>query len=440
MSQPAPPTAASNTRLIWLWVVTLYFAESLPNAVVGEVSKLFYTDMGMNAIDLGVITGSMYLAWVVKPLWSPLVDLIGTKRGWILLTQLLLAVGFLGLAYSVRLENWRFWTASFLWLLAFVSATHDIAADGFYLMGMNEQSQAYFNGVRGTSYKLGVLAAKGGLVALAGRLALSSGDKVQGWTIALAVPGLFYLLCAIYHSFVLPRPATDVPSRAGGNFWPGYIHTFSSFFAKPRIVQAIAFMLLFRFGEAQVLAMAAPFFKGPLEAGGLALTVEEVGLVYGTFGAIGAMLGGISGGVLVARYGLRRTYWPMIVVMHVPNVVFLLLAIFQPDSTALISAGLFIEQFGYGCGFTLYTLFLIYFSRGPLGTSHFAVCTGFMAMSVMLPGMLSGYVKTALGFQGFFAYALVATLPSFYVSWLAWRDEGYIAYFQPKVRDDSTAG
>lgn len=434
-------------------MTTLYFAESLPNAVVGEVSKLFYTDMGMNAIDLALVTGSMYLAWVIKPLWSPFVDLFKTKRWWIILTQVLLGLAFAGLGFSMHLEDWKFWTAAFFWALAFISATHDIAADGFYILGMDERSQAYFNGVRGTAYKLGVLAAKGGLVALAGRVAISTGDKVHGWTLAMSVPAVFYLCCAVYHFLVLPRPAADaqrtstpsvtetseqqefVPAELPVSFWTGYLRTFTSFFAKPRIGAAIAFMLLFRFAEAQILAMVSPFLKDSLANGGLALTVEQVGLVYGTFGALGAMIGGITGGLLVARHGLRPTYWPMIVIMHAPNVVFLGLAMWQPSNLNIISAALFVEQFGYGFGFTLYTLYLIYFSRGPLSTSHFAVCTGFMAMSMMLPSMISGYIKTALGFPGFFTYALLATLPSFYVSYLAWKDQGFIAYFQPKKGD-----
>lgn len=441
----------SNAKLLWLWVTTLYFAESLPNAVVGEVSKLFYTDMGMDAIELALVTGSMYLAWVVKPLWSPFVDLFKTKRWWIVTTQVLLALAFAGLGFSMHLENWKFWTAAFFWSLAFISATHDIAADGFYILGMDERSQAYFNGVRGTAYKLGVLAAKGGLVALAGRVAINSGDKVHGWTLAMALPAAFYLCCALYHFLVLPRPVADrrpappavkeevTPLEVQTGFWSGYLRTFTSFFAKPRIGAAIAFMLLFRFAEAQILAMVSPFLKDPIAKGGLALTVEQVGIVYGTFGAVGAMVGGITGGLLVARHGLKKTYWPMIVIMHAPNVVFLGLALWQPTNLNLISAALFVEQFGYGFGFTLYTLYLIYFSRGPLSTSHFAVCTGFMAMSMMLPSMISGYIKTALGFQGFFGYALLATLPSFYVSYLAWKDNDFVAYFQPKSSDAATS-
>lgn len=406
--------------------------------MVSDTAKFLYNDLGLSAIDLGLVTGSMYLAWVLKPFWSPLVDLVKTKRFWIVFTQLLMAACFFGLAWAIQLPNWLFWSAFFLWLMAFTSATHDIAADGFYMLGLSESDQAGFTGVRSTAYRLGMLAAKGFLVALAGRLTLTMADKPKAWSSVMLVPAFLYLLFALYHYVTLPKPQGDrsVLSTQGSSLTPlgfirGYFQTFTSFFAKPRILPAILFMLFYRFSEAQLLAMVPPFLTGPREGGGLAMTTEQVGVAYGTFGVLGIILGGISGGMLVARYGLRRWYWPLIAGINLPNSAYLMLAITQPTNLYTVSMALFLEQFGYGFGFTAYILFLMYFSRGDQRTSHYALCTGFMALSLMIPQMVSGYLKTSLGFRDFFLYILVATIPSFFVAWLAWRDRLFLDYFEP---------
>jgi PAT family beta-lactamase induction signal transducer AmpG len=434
------------------WVPTLYFAECIPNAVVSDTAKFLYNDLGVSVQQLGVITGSMYLPWVLKPFWSPLVDLVKTKRWWIVFTQVLLAAVFLCLALSIQTPSWLVASAACLWVMAFISSTHDIACDGFYMLGLNEVEQARFTGIRATSFRLAMLFAKGFFVAFAGRLTMSMG-KQAGWSTVLLIPAVLFIVLAVYHFMVLPRPSSDVPisysdpdanqpevgftpsqspqpARRVG-FWEGYVGSFSSFFAKPGIVGAIAFMLLFRFAEAQLLAMVAPFLTGSKEAGGLALTTQNVGIAYGTYGVIGIILGGISAGMLVSYLGLRRTYWPLILIMHLPNLAFVYLASVQPDSLYFISLCLFLEQFGYGFGFTAYMLFLMYFARGAQKTSHYAICTGFMALSLMGPQMVSGYVKASLGFQGFFGYILACTIPSFLVSAWAWSNKEFIDYFPP---------
>ena len=429
IGSPSNETPTSNTPSGWLWVPTLYFAESVPNAVVSDTAKFLYNDLGLSAIDLSLVTGSMYLPWVLKPLWGPFVDLVKTKRWWIVCTQLVLALCFMGLAAAIQTPNWLNWTAAALWLMAFTSATHDIAADGFYMLGLNESDQAAFTGVRATAYRLAMLCAKGVLVALAGRLTFSMG-KVQGWSTVMCIPAAVYVCFALYHLFFLPRPDRDRAASAD-NIMKGYVESFTTFFSKPNIGMAIAFMLLFRFAEAQLLAMVAPFLTNGRELGGLGLSTQEVGIAYGTFGVMGIICGGILAGLLVARMGLRFLYWKLIVIMHIPNLAFLYLAFAQPDNPIFIRACLFIEQFGYGFGFTAYMLYLMYFSRGIQQTSHYAICTGFMALSLMIPQMFSGYVKTQLGFQGFFVYIMVATLPSFWVAWMAWRDQNFIDYFPP---------
>lgn len=474
----------------WLWVPSLYFAESIPNAIVGDVSPVLYTDLGLNTIQLGLVTGWMYLAWVLKPLWSPLVELVRTKRWWIVSMQLLLAACFLGLATAIKLPNtWLFWSAASLWLMAFISATHDIAADGFYMLGLGERSQAAFNGVRSTAYRLGSLFGKGLLVYIAGRYiahlsasAPVAAARVSAWSTVFYIPAAIYLFCAAYHFFVLPRPTDDVP-KPRTNFLAGYVESFETFFLKPEqrlagwefgtifglflvalglcfydvrlaigtavvgvmaasaitgarardgLPQAIAFMLLFRLAEVQVGAMAAPFLKANREVGGLALSTSEYGVAYGTWGVLGLVFGGLLAGFLVSLLGLRKTYWPLIITMHVPNAAFLYLAFTQPDNVTLIRACFFVEQFGYGFGFTAYTLFLLYFAKGPRQTAHYAIGTGFMALSAMLPRLVSGYVQTALGYQGFFVYIMACTVPSFFVAWLAWRNRAFIDTFPAK--------
>jgi MFS transporter, PAT family, beta-lactamase induction signal transducer AmpG len=424
-SQPPEPRSVSP----WLWVPTLYFAESIPNAVVSDTAKFLYNDLGVTPKDLGVITGSMYLPWVLKPLWSPLVELVKTKRWWIPTTQFVLALCFFALASVLHSPHWLVLSAAVLWVVAFTSATHDIAADGFYMLGLNERDQAAFTGVRATAYRLAMLCAKGFMVAMAGRLTLSVG-KLHGWSSVFCIPAAFYIAFALYHMFVLPRPDTDKPASSE-NFVAGYVETFASFFRKPGLGTAIAFMLLFRFAEAQLLAMVAPFLTGPRENGALGLTTADVGVAYGTYGVIGIICGGILGGMLVARFGLRRMFWLLIVTMHVPNFFFLYLSWVQPTSLALISGCLFVEQFGYGFGFTTYMLYLMYFARGERQTAHYAISTGFMALSLMLPQMLSGYAQTELGFRNFFVYILICTLPSFWVAWLAWRNKNFIDTFPP---------
>ncbi len=417
----------------WIWVPTLYFAEGIPNSIVSDASKVMYTDFGLTVEKLGVVTGSMYLAWVLKPLWSPLVDLVKSKRWWIVLTEVLLAVAFLGLAVTTKSANWLFWTQVCFWLLAITSATQDIAADGYYMLALDESDQAGYTGIRSTAYRLSMLFSKGVLVWLAGYMAASS-DKFGGWSAMFMVPGFFYLAAAAYHFAVLPRPQSDQPQPGVGmgEFFEGYVHTFARFFARPGVLKAIVFILLFRVAEVQVLGQVAPFLKGSLESGGLGLTTKQFGLAYGTFGVIGIICGGILAGKLVAKQGLRKWYWLMIFIMHVPNLAFLYLAFTQNSDVNVISLCLFIEQFGYGFGFTVFMLYLMYFTRGEMQTSHYAIATGFMAMGVMLPQMGAGYVAKALGFKQYFGYIAVCTLPSFAVAWMAWKDQGFLEYFQPK--------
>jgi PAT family beta-lactamase induction signal transducer AmpG len=412
-----------------LWIPTIYFAASLPNVVVGEVSKFFYKDLSLPVEQVTLLTGAMYLPWVIKPLWSPLVDLVRTKRWWIVVCQLALSLSFVALALAIHVGDWVWWTAAAFWLMAFASATHDVACDGFYMLGLSERGQAGYNGVRAVFYRLAAIAGKGGLVILAGLLGSYWGPG-WAWSAAMLVPAAYLVFSAAYHSRQLPFPEGDRAAPMAG-FCSGYLNSFVSFFRKPGILSALLFILLFRLGEGQMLAVVADFLIGERSQGCLGLSTAEVGWAYGTCGSLGVIAGGVLGSWVVVRFGLRRLFWPMIIIAHLPDLVFTWLAFVQPSSLEWVSAGLFVEQLGFGFGFSVYMLFLMYFARGPHRTSHFAIATGLMALGGMLPQMLGGPVATFLGYRLFYQYVLLCTLPGFWVAGLAWRTREFIDLYSP---------
>ncbi len=597
---PEPKPAARNP---WSWVPTVYFAQGLPYAAVNFVSVVVYKSLGVSNADIAFYTAWLNLPWVIKPLWSPVVDILKTRRLWIWVMQLLMGAGFAAVALTLPLGIFFKATLAIFYLIAFSSATHDIAADGYYLLGTTENEQSFFVGIRSTFFRLSMISAQGLLVILAGfiqnhtglptvplrletrpdalvesiettaltpvnavagdlrvivgpetaqiratprlkteiapliaaaktwnlthgftvaekkadsgpktdswwtshvsrpfanflrdkfgpetkgksdtvgnivvaRVHLSkppgkeivvtpsSGDKTftvaegsrlvfndQNWNVpALAVfqldakvksdasatyqvrsgnvplswvitffvlAGLF-LAFGLWHKFILPYPVRDQPGAANTvpHFIKEFFLTFGSFFTKPKIGFLLLFLLLYRFGEAQLVKMVAPFLLDPREVGGLGLTTTQYGLVYGTIGIIALTIGGLLGGFVAAKQGLRFWLWPMVLAIHLPDAVFIYLAYAQPTNLALISFCIAIEQFGYGFGFTAYMLYMIYIARGKHSTAHYAICTGFMAMGMMFPGMWSGWLQEILGYQHFFVWVILATIPSFLV-------------------------
>jgi PAT family beta-lactamase induction signal transducer AmpG len=414
----SPTTQTVPARTPWFWVPSLYFAQGIPYVVVMTVSVVMYKGLGISNTDIAFYTSLLYLPWVVKPLWSPVVDLIATRRRWIWLMQLVMGAGLAGVALTVPMPHVFQWTLAFFWLLAFNSATHDIAADGFYMLALAEHEQAAFVGVRSAFYRAAMIAGQGGFVFLAGRLGEFTGNVVLGWSIVFAVlAGLFVALFA-WHRFVLPRPDADRRVAAGTNLAGGFMETFSSFFAKKEILVILAFLLLFRAGEAQALKLIAPFLLDANAKGGLGFSTADVGLVYGTIGVAFLTIGGIVGGYAISRHGLRRWLWPMVLAVHLTNLAFVYLAFTMPANLAVVAAAIAIEQFGYGFGFAAYLLFMILVADGPHRTAHYAICTGFMALGMMLPGMASGWIQEQLGYPGFFVWVCIATLPSIAVTGL----------------------
>ena len=409
----APATAGARP---WAWIPTLYFGQGLPYVVVMTLSVILYKNLGVSNAEIALYTSWLYLPWVIKPLWSPIVDLLGTKRAWVVVLQFFVGAALALVALTLPAGRFFQLSLAVFWLMAFASATHDIAADGFYLLALAEKEQAAFVGVRSAFYRAAMIAGQGGLVYLAGHLAELTGDTRFAWQLVFGVLAALFVLLFAWHRFVLPRPASDAPVKAPGGLAAGFRETFRSFFARGDILLVLAFLLTFRLGEAQALKLVTPFLLDPRSAGGLALTTAQVGLVYGTIGVLALTVGGIAGGLAISRHGLARWLWPMVLAVHVPNLAFVWLAHAQPAEPALIAGVIALEQLGYGFGFAAYLMYMIRVADGPHKTAHYAICTGFMALGMMLPGMASGWIQERLGYPDFFLWVCACTLPSIAVT------------------------
>ena len=401
----------ASPRASWAWVPTLYFAEGLPYVLVVTVSAIMFKQLGISNADVALYTSWLYLPWVIKPFWSPFVDLIKTKRWWLLLTQLILGAGLAGVALTLNTTNFFKWSLAILWLLAFSSATHDISIDGFYMLGLDEGEQSLFVGIRNTAYRIAMIAGQGGLLILVGQFEKAFGSTVRAWSLGFMIAGALMILLWLYHSYILPHPVADCTTgTSGSNILKEFGMTFVSYFKKPHIVPALMFILLFRFPEAQLGKIAPLFLVDSAAAGGLGLTTGQVGFAQGTLGVIGLLLGGILGGITLSHFGLKKCIWYMVAAISVPDLVYVFLSWFPTQHMTLVTACIFIEQMGYGFGFTAYTLFLIYFSRGEHQTSHYAISTGIMALGMMLPGMISGILQERMGYLAFFIWVIACCI------------------------------
>ena len=413
----------------WAWVPTLYFAEGIPYVLVNTVSVIMFKKMGMSNGDVAMFTGLLYLPWVIKPLWSPFVDIIRTKRWWTVAMQLLMTAAMLLGAFSLpglspqTIASGQAPVSPFIatlvifWVTAFASATHDIAADGYYMLALDQRQQSFFVGIRSTFYRLATIFGQGALVFIAGLIETSSGNIPFAWTATLVICAVIFGIMALYHTFILPRPASDSPhvspsGRSGqaAEIFREFGRTFATFFTKRHIWLALAFMLLYRLPEAFLVKMLNPFLLDPVVSGGLGLSTEQVGLVYGTVGVAALTVGGILGGMAAARWGLKKVLWPMALSLAIPCSVFLYLGMAQPENLWMICTCVALDQFGYGFGFTAYMLYLIMFSDGEFKTAHYSLCTAFMAMSMMIPGMFAGYLQEWLGYVGCFWMVMVCCI------------------------------
>jgi len=400
----------------WGWIPTLYFAEGIPYVIAMSVSVIMYKRMGISNADIALYTSWLYLPWVIKPLWSPVVDLLKTKRYWIVPMQLIIGAALACVAFTIPMPNFFQITIAILWLMAFSGATHDIAADGFYMLALDAGTQAEFVGIRSTFYRIAMLSGQGVLVIIAGYFE-THGGIAFAWSVTFFIVAALFLSLFVYHRFVLPYPVVDTPKvgNQSANFLPEFFKTFGSFFSKEGILLTLAFMLLYRFNESQLVKLITPFLLDSVEKGGLGLSTTQVGVVYGTFGVIGLMLGGITGGIAIAKKGLRFWLFPMMIIIHFPDLVYIFLSQTQPDNFPLVCALVGMEQFTYGFGFTAYMMYMIKVSDGEHKTAHYAICTGIMAMGMMIPGMFAGKLQEWLGYQTFFMSVLVSLVPALLV-------------------------
>lgn len=417
----------------WTWVPTLYFAEGLPNVIVTGLAAVMYMQMGLSDEDLALYTGWFSLPWVIKPLWSPFVDLLKTKRWWILAMQIFIGAALAGIAFTINTEAWFQCTMALFFAIAFASATHDISADGFYMLELDDHDQSFFVGIRNTFYRLSVVFGNGVLVAIPGFLQVYYRDQIAlTWSLTFyGIAGIFIALWLLHGKFlpnseresISSADATESKMTASG-ILQQLSHNLVTFFTKLPLKQtliAIAFIFLFRFPEALLNTMTKTFLMRPNSEGGLGMSPSEYGLSYGTIGVIGLTLGGILGGILVSRDGMKRWLWPMVCAITLPDAVYIYLASAMPDCTntfgfVTISTCLFVEQFGYGLGFTVLTLYMLYYSRGEFKTSHYAFCTAISYLGLMLPGMFSGFLKDAVGYQSFFTIVMFTCVITFLVT------------------------
>ena len=405
--------APSRPRSPWSWIPTLYFSQGIPYVVVMTLSVVMYKNLKISNTEIALYTSWLYLPWVIKPLWSPVVEMFRTKRFWIVSLQFLIGVAFALVALTLPAPGFFRATLAVFWLLAFSSATHDIAADGFYMLAQPAHQQAAFVGVRSTFFRLAMIGGQGGLVYLAGSLEKSTGDVAYAWTLVFVLLAAIFLVVGVYHFFALPKPTVDHATGRAQDFVADFFAVFAAFFRKPGIAAILTFLLFYRFSEAQLLKLVTPFLLDGRELGGLGLSTQQVGITYGTVGVIALTLGGLLGGWVISRVGLKRMLWPMICIMNLPNLVFVFFAFVQPTNLWVIGGGLAVEQFGYGFGFTAYLLYMIMVAEGEHKTAHYALCTGFMALGMMLPGMPAGWLQDQMGYPNFFIWVCVATLPSF---------------------------
>ncbi|MCR9264787.1 MAG: MFS transporter [Flavobacteriaceae bacterium] len=402
---------AKKDKNAWLWVPFLYFTQGIPYVLVVTVSVIMYKRLGIGNAEIGLYTSWLYLPWVLKPLWSPFVELNGTKRKWFLVMQLIMSLAFLGIGLFLPSNAFFTITLAFFWMAAFASATNDIASDGYYMIGLSQKKQSFFIGMRSTFYRLAMVTGQGLLVIIAGFLEHKYGDNTKAWSVTMISAAVLMLILTATNFMAAPKfeapPTKD--SEKPTSFW----EVFASFFRKKHIGISLLFVLSYRLGESQLVKMASPFLLDKLEVGGLSYSTEAVGTIYGTVGVIMLSLGGIIGGILISRDGLKKWMFPMLLSLNLPNILYAILAITHTTSIYAVVGTVVVEQFGYGFGFAAFLVFLIYVAEGASKTSHYAIATGFMALGMMLPGMLSGYIQEWLGYDGFFVWVVIAAIPAF---------------------------
>lgn len=408
-----------------MFIPSQYLAEGLPYILVNSTAVVMFKSLGMSNSKIGMITSLIAIPWMIKMFWSPWVDSVSTKRNWVIKMQLMLAACFAILAFTLQLPGYIYSSIVILSIVAFLSATHDIVTDGFYLHSLNSKDQAFFSGIRSTFWRLAVILGGGLLVSMAGEIGDLTGDLNNGWSAAFAISGFAFLVFWMWHKKNLPYPESDVPvktSDSDGKEKIPFVEAVTSYFKQPKIAVIILFILFYRLGEGMLVKMAQPFLMDPAAEGGMNIGLQELGIMYGTFGVGALVIGGILGGILIKKYGLKKLILPMALAMNLPNVLYVIAAAF-PEKAALIiqiagndfhpyiQSVILLEQFGYGLGFTAFMVYLLYVSKGKYRTSHYAISTGIMAFGMMLPGIVSGFIQESVGYYWLFVSTVLCAVP-----------------------------
>ena len=400
------------------WVPTVYFAMGLPFVALSMVSVLMFSDMGVSNAQIAFWTSLIMLPWTLKPLWSPFLEMFKTKKYFVVATQMVTGVAFGLVALSLPLPDFFCYAIAFMGVIAFSGATHDIAGDGVYLTELNATMQAKYIGWQGAFYNLAKILTNGGLVYLAGSLKDSIGI-VHAWMVIMGICAAIMVVLSLYHVRMLPSGgAASGDVRTVKDAMHMLWEVIRTFFQKKYIVWYICFIILYRFAEGYVMKIVPLFLKAGIDQGGLGLPVQEIGIIYGTFGAAAFVLGSILAGYYISAFGLRKTLFSLCCVFNIPFVVYLLLAIYQPSNVWVIGSAIVFEYSGYGFGFVGLTLFMMQqVAPGKHQMAHYAFASGIMNLGVMIPGMMSGYLSDWLGYRNFFIWVLVATIPAFLVTW-----------------------
>ncbi|MCP4726184.1 MAG: AmpG family muropeptide MFS transporter [bacterium] len=407
------PDLKGKRRFPWIYVPSIYFAEGLPWVLVNLVSVTMYATLGVSNSTIGLVTSNLAWAWTFKMLWSPYVDSYLTKRIWLIMMQFAISIVILLAAFSMQMDSYFVITVILFGLIAFLSATNDISIDGYYMLSLSKEQQAFFVGIRSLFYRISMIFGTGVLVFLAGIFEESHTIQVS-WMLVLLIAGGLFLLISIFHMFYLPRYESPKKIHRQNKVRKGegipFVKVFRLYFTQNKIGPVIAFILLYRFGEAMISKMLPPFLINSTEVGGLGLSTTELGLIQGTLGITGLITGGILGGWLIYKFGLKKCIWPLAFALNLPNLLYIYLAYAKPD-ISIIYVIVGFEQFGYGLGFSSFMMFLIHVSKGEFKTSFYAISTGIMALGLNLPGMLSGFVQEWLGYKYFFILVSILTIP-----------------------------
>ena len=399
-----------KTRNPLTWIPFLYFAQGMPYFVVNSLSTIMYKDLGIDNTSITFWTGFLSLPWVLKPLWSPIVDLNSTKKRWFLVMQLLISIILIITGLTIKTGGFFMFSLACFMIIALVSATNDIATDGFYMLGVPQNLQSRYIGFTGTFYKVAKVTVEGVVIIIAGVLIEKHYDVKNAWSITLVITATIMAILTVINLFATPTVTEEISKEEKQN--QSFLKVFATFFKKENIGIYVAYILLFRLGESQVLKIIPLFLKDTFAVGGLGITTKEFGLYYGVFGMISLIIGGILGGVAMSIGGLKKWLLPMALIMNLPNILFLLLSMYQPTSHTPIIAVIIVEQFGYGFGVSSFFMFMIYIAKGMSKTSHYAIATGFMAMGMMIPGMASGYIQAHFGYTNTFIIGLILGIPA----------------------------